>query len=321
MTMITPEESLPQRQRREKPVVVLPPLNDATIQRAREGLAAARDLDARASANDALANAEQFVEGGADRRLNGRLRRFLLRLFIGLLFRVRVEHPEYIPTGPCMLAPNHLNHIDPFLTLSVMHASPYFYVFGDARTLYNKRWKRFLGHFVGGVIPIDRMWKEEEAVVVGAKEERPDLAELAADIEQDVPTGASIDVLRRLDRIVQAIFARGDAILIFPEGGLGMQEGRLRLPLKRGTVIYALRAGVPIVPAALIGTRDLFLRKTLTVRLGRPLQFAQSNRPKPREVETALAMLQQAIEDLLPKETSEPTGPKLFRRTLNRMFW
>jgi 1-acyl-sn-glycerol-3-phosphate acyltransferase len=321
MTMTTPEEPIPQRQRREKPVAILPPLNDATILRAREGLDAARDPDARAGANYALANAEQFVEGRADRRLNGRLRRFLLRLFIGSLFRVRVEHPEYIPTGPCMLAPNHLNHIDPFLTLSVMRAKPYFYVFGDARTMYNKRWKRFLGRLVGGVIPIDRMWKEEEAVVAGAKEERPDLAELAAAIEHDVPTGSTIDVLRQLDRIVQAIFARGDAILIFPEGGLGMQEGRLRLPLKRGTVIYALRAGVPIVPAALIGTRDLFLRKTLTVRLGKPLQFPQSNRPKPREVETALTALQQAIEDMLPKDTSEPRGPQMFHRTLNRMFW
>lgn len=61
-----------------------------------------------------------------------------------------------------------------------------------------------------------------------------ELAELAAAIEQDVPSSADIQRLRWIDRVVQAIFARGDGIVIFPEGKLGNVEGQLQLPLARG---------------------------------------------------------------------------------------
>jgi 1-acyl-sn-glycerol-3-phosphate acyltransferase len=232
-----------------------------------------------------------------------------------------VEYPERIPTAPALLAPNHLNHIDPFLLLSELPARPYYYILGDARTLYNKWWKRQFLRLSKGVIPLDRLWNEEMAVIEGAKQGVSDLADLAAAIEQYVPNGSSIETLRRLDRIVQAIFARGDGILIFPEGGLGTVEGQLRLPLKRGAVIYALRAGVPIVPVGIIGTQDLYFRKELTIRFGEPLIFPQSSRPKPREVQAALDTLQAALMDLLPKDYREPSGLKLLRFFLNHMFW
>jgi 1-acyl-sn-glycerol-3-phosphate acyltransferase len=95
---------------------------------------------------------------------------------------------------------------------------------GDARTLYNKWWKRQLLRLAKGVIPLERLWSEELAVIEGAKQGVDELADLAAAIEHDIPHGGSIETLRRLDRIVQAMFARGDGILIFPEGGLGKVE-------------------------------------------------------------------------------------------------
>lgn len=299
----------------------LPPLTPATIQRVREGVAAARDRNVRKATQDAFDNLEAIAEARSERRVSGWLRRCVLRSLIHSLFRVRVEYPERIPKEPAMLAPNHLSHIDPLLVLSEVPAHPYYYIPGDARTLYNQWWKRQLLRFAGGVIPLERRWKEEIAVIEAAKTGSNELSELATAIEQDVPTGADLHTLRQIDRAVQAIFTRGDGIVIFPEGRLGSVEGQLQLPLARGAILYALRAGVPIVPVALIGTQNLYLRKEITIRFGEPLHFPQSDRPKPREVKTALEALQEALMALLPKDYQEPNEPKRLRYFLNHIFW
>ena len=300
---------------------LLPPVTPATIQRVREGVAASRDRTVRQCIQNAFDNIEAIAQGGCDRRASGWLRRWVLRSLIHTFFRVRVEHPERIPQEPAILAANHLSHIDPFLILSEVPAHPYYYIPGDARTLYNRWWKRQVLGWAGGVIPLERRWKEEIAVIEAAKAGRNDLADLAAGIEQDVPTGADLHTLRWIDRAVQAIFARGDGMMIFPEGKLGSVEGELQLPLARGVAIYALRAGVPIVPVALIGTQDLYFRKELTVRIGESLRFPQCDRPKPQEVKTALEALQDALMVLLPKDYQEPNGLKLLRYFLNHFFW
>lgn len=318
MDTLKKEEPLP---RASRPAIILPPLTDATITRARQGLAAARDLRSRREIEDSLRQGDAIADGRPERRISGTLRKQLIRLLLGPLLRIRVEHPENIPTTPVMLAPNHLNHIDPFLLLAILPPTPYYYILGDARTLYNRTWKRQLIHNVGGVIPLDRIWKEEIAVMEGAKADHPELADLAEAIARDVPDGGSMDALRRLDRIVQGIFARGDSMLIFPEGGLGGHEGHMRLPLKRGAIIYAMRAGVPIVPVGMIGNEDLFFRKEITIRFGKPLDFGQAARPRPREVQAGLDALTTAIQDLLDPNYREPTGPKLLHYWLNHLLW
>jgi 1-acyl-sn-glycerol-3-phosphate acyltransferase len=296
-------------------------LTPERIQRVREGLDAARDRAVRQSIQRGLENAEKIARGEREAKLSGNVRRCVLRSYIRTCFRVRVEHPENIPTTPALLAPNHLNHIDPFLILSEVPASPFYYILADARTLYNNWWKRVFLRLAKGVIPLDRLWKEEIAVLQHAKAGGEDLAELAEDIERDVPKSSSIEMLRRLDRAASAIFARGDSIMVFPEGRLGNVEGQLQLPLKRGAVIYALRSGVPIVPVALIGTNDLYFRKELTIRFGEPLTFPQSKHPKPKQVKAALDELKIALTELLPDDYREPNEIKLFRYFLNHMFW
>ncbi|MFB2892572.1 lysophospholipid acyltransferase family protein [Aerosakkonemataceae cyanobacterium BLCC-F50] len=295
----------------------LPLLTDGIIQRAQEGLAAARDLEAKESVEESLANAEAFVQGNSHKQVNGELRRLLIRTIIHSLFRVKVENRELIPQVSAILAPNHLSHFDPFLILSEIGANPFYYILGDARTLYNKWWKRGFLSWNGGTIPLDRLWKEELAVIEGAKKDRKDLIDLAQAIAKDVPDGKSLQKLRRLDRISQGILSGGNGILIFPEGKLGTAEGEL-LPLKKGVAIYALRAGVPIVPVAIIGSKDLYFRKPITLRFGKPLVFPQSLRPKSSQVQAVLDALQAALIDLLPQNYQEPQGIKLWRNFLNR---
>lgn len=296
-------------------------LTPDVLKRVQEGVDAARDPQVRYHVQAALAEIGAIAEGKPDPRVSGSFRRWVMRRLLKALFHIRIEYSERIPREPVILAGNHLGHIDPFLILAVAPPEPYYYILGDARTLYNQAWKRWVIGWAGGVIPLERWWKEEIAVLAAAQNGRADLQPLAQTIEYYVPNGSSIQQLRQIDESVQAILKRGDAILLFPEGRLGSQEGQLHLPLKRGTVIYALRSGVPIVPVALIGTQNLYFRKVLTLRFGQPLHFGQSHRPKRQEIDMALARLETALRDLLPTHYPEAKGIRLFQGWLNHLFW
>jgi len=296
-------------------------LTPEVVQRLREGLAAARNPKVQHHTQTALTQIAAVAEDQMDPRVSGRFRHWLLKRFIRLLFRIRVERPDNIPQEPVVLVANHLSHLDPFLILAAVPAHPYYYILGDARTLYNKRWKRWVVGQSGGVIPLERWWKEEVAVMQQAEGDRPDLKELAEAIKTDVPNGRSIKQMRQIDQAVQAILQRGDGLMLFPEGRLGEQEGQLHTPLKRGTVIYALRSGVPIVPVAIAGTKNLFLRKPLTLRFGAPLKFGKHARPKRADIDTALNQLETSMLDLLAGDYQEPAGAKPFQTWLNHLFW
>lgn len=300
---------------------VLPSLTDATISRVQEGLAAARSPQVIAMIDQALNRAEAVGLGQPFPYWSSSFRRFVIRCLIRILFKIKVENLDILPNKPTILAANHLSHIDPFLLLSEIPSHPYYYILGDARSLYNKAWKRYLLKKAGGTIPIQRIWKEELAVIQAAKAGRISLKTLADDIEQDISTGTSVQALRRLDRIVQGLLQQQYGLIIFPEGRLGSQEGKLCLPLKRGTMIYALRSGIPIVPVGIIGTNNLYFRKELTIRFGHPLIFPQTHRPKPQEIRTASEALQQAMVDLLPPDYREPDEMKLLSHFLNHMLW
>lgn len=296
------------------------PLSPSTIKRAREGLQAAQNPALRKSIAENLQELEEIAEGKVVPRIQGEIRRLVLRGMIHFLFKVKVENPENIPQTPIILAANHLNHIDPFLILAEVPAFPYYYILGDARSLYNKLWKRLILNYSGGVIPVERRWGEEEAVIEAAKSHYSELMPLAKAIEQDVPSQLDIKTLRQINRAIYQIFENGDSILLFPEGRLGKNEGQLILPLKRGTILYSFRTGIPIVPVALIGTNNLYFRKTLTLRFGKPLRFPHISRPKPQEREQGLQQLTEAMTKLLPENYQEPQGIKLFSRILNHLF-
>jgi 1-acyl-sn-glycerol-3-phosphate acyltransferase len=71
--------------------------------------------------------------------------------------------------------------------------------------------------------------------------------------------------VQSLDRAT-AIVKRGVSLLIFPEGTRAMS--RELLPFKKGVFIMAIKAGQPIVPVSISGTRFIQPRGTIRMRPG-----------------------------------------------------
>ncbi|MGK7907548.1 MAG: lysophospholipid acyltransferase family protein [Synechococcus sp.] len=303
------------------------PLTPATIARAREGVAAARNPVIRKTIQETRSRLAKATDREVPKHLSGTIRRVILRTLIHSLFDISVENREALPNDAAIIVSNHLNHFDALILLAEIPAQPFYYILGDARTLFNRWWKRCILHFAGGVIPVDRLWGEERAVLeaVSGTTENParlsDLARLAAMVEKDVPTGRSLRAIKQIGLAVRTILARGEGVLVFAEGRLGRREGKLHLPLKRGTALYALRAGVPIVPITLTGVRDLYFRKKLTVRIGKPLFVEKSERPKREDIDALLLKVEHSLGELMSVDYCEPRGLKLFRYCLNHLLY
>ena len=82
--------------------------------------------------------------------------------------------------------------------------------------------------------------------------------------------------LRSMRKAADNIREKGISMLIFPEGGR-TRDGKLQ-EFKEGVAYIAIKAGVPIIPIGLTGTRDIVAmgsaivrRGTVTLRVGDPI--------------------------------------------------
>ena len=160
-----------------------------------------------------------------------RAARALLRVLIGGVFRVRAEGLERLPAGPHVLACNHLSWIDPFVLLGWLPAAPRIHFLGRRSSIYNRRWKRWVLEFMGGVIPVES------------------------------------GKIKELSGAVRGVLERGGVVAIFPEGRVGTVEGVLQR-LRLGVGHFAASNHAPLVAAGLSGTRELWRGKRITIRIG-----------------------------------------------------
>ncbi|MFL6448236.1 MAG: lysophospholipid acyltransferase family protein [Bryobacteraceae bacterium] len=94
-----------------------------------------------------------------------------------------------------------------------------------------------------------------------------------------VPRGDPRASVKTMQLAAETVANKKISLLIFPEGGRS-HDGRLR-PFKEGAVYIAIRAGVPLVPVTLIGTREVLpfgggvpLSGDVTVRILPPIATA-----------------------------------------------
>ena len=195
------------------------------------------------------------------------------------LFRITVEGRGQIPTkGAYVLIANHLNWLDSFAILASFPAEPRVHFLGDTTMLVRRKVQWALVKSVGGYIPVNR-------------QARPDLV-----------------LFEHANRCLE----RGGVIAIYPEGHYGASEGEL-MPFKKGFAHFAVENHVPVVPVALSGTQDLWLRKTIRLLIGPPIESAGQT------VESMVALAETRMLDLVPPY-QDPGGRKLFRRRLTHLF-
>src|SRR5215210_687174 len=172
--------------------------------------------------------------------------RAVLQPFFHLYFRLSRIGREHVPDGPVIIAANHRSFLDPFVIATIARR-PMYYVAKEE--LFRYRALAWLLNSLGA-FPVRR----------GAG-------------DQDM-----IDTAK-------AILARGDAVLIFPEG-TRIRPGALGRP-RRGVGRLALETGAPVVPVAIIGSeavrRGWRIRPhKVRIRVGRPLTFPRVAEASPQ---------------------------------------
>ncbi len=85
-----------------------------------------------------------------------------------------------------------------------------------------------------------------------------------------VPRDDARAALRAVQQAAQSIQSKHVSVLIFPEGGRS-EDGKLQ-PFRDGAAYLAIKAGVPLVPIALIGTREVMPMGGSVIR-GGPVQL------------------------------------------------
>ena len=112
----------------------------------------------------------------------------------------------------------------------------------------------------------------------------------------------SVAARRSIDEAGQRIHD-GDSVLIFPEG-TRTRDGTLG-PFKKGGFHLAMKAGVPVVPVALRGTRELMPRGslllhsgTITAIIGEPIPTQELS---DEERTTLSERVRNVVQDLLTK--------------------
>ena len=207
----------------------------------------------------------------------------LVRIFsipiLRLLFRFDATGRENIPRhGNYVVIANHLNWLDEFTLLWLMPVEPRLHFLADPTILVTRRFQWWMVRATGGYVPVVRERHGDQV----------------------------------LFKHVDDALAIGGAVAIFPEGNYGPKEGEL-LPFHKGFAHFAIKAGVPVVPVALSGTKDLWFRKRIRVVVGKPLVTA--GKDPAALTEEAF----QALRAILPAYT-EPAGTKLLRQKLTHLF-
>jgi len=175
------------------------------------------------------------------------LAKAILKPWLSVWMNWTLEGLENIPrTGSAILTFNHIAYLDPFAVAYTVDAA--------------KRRPRFLAK--------SELFRDKRIgwILKGAK-------------QIEVRRGTK-DAPMALDHALVSL-QRGELIVVFPEGTVTTDPDLNPMAAKTGTARLALQSGVPIIPAAIWGTQNIWPkgyaknwrpRQDVVVRVGEPFQ-------------------------------------------------
>ncbi len=172
--------------------------------------------------------------------------RVVFQTFFRIYFRLERAGRQHLPaSGPLVLASNHRSFLDPFV-IGTLVRRPVYYLAKEE--LFNRRWQAWILNSLGA-FPVRRDASDQEAMSTA-----------------------------------RTILARGDCVVIFPEG-TRVRPGPLGSP-RRGVGRLALETGASVVPVAVFGTETVrrgwrIRPHKVRLRCGRPLRFPTAEHPAP----------------------------------------
>jgi 1-acyl-sn-glycerol-3-phosphate acyltransferase len=209
-----------------------------------------------------------------------RLLRAVLGPVLKLVFDFQLEHADRIPHGqPYVAISNHLNWIDAWCFLLLFPIEPRVHFLANPENLVRHRVHWWFVRQVGGYIPVDLNHK------------------------------AGPELYEQVDRCLR----RGGVVAMMPEAAYGPREGELQ-QMKRGFSRFVAENQVPLLPVALSGTKELWLRKRIRVIVGEPIE------PAGRDADAMYDLGVRALSELLPTYT-DPGGRKPLKKLLTNLLY
>lgn len=183
---------------------------------------------------------------------------------------------ENIPaTGGCIIVLNHVSHVDPLTAAHLVYDHGRLPHYLAKSGLFKNR---ALGAFfrAAGQIPVERLSKN----AAGA-----------------------------FDSAVQAV-REGKCVVVYPEGTITRDPAGWPMTGKSGAARIALETGCPVIPVGQWGAQqllapyakkpDLYPRKLVTMKVGRPLDLSDIAAKEPR----TLAVIQEATDRIMAAITA-----------------
>jgi 1-acyl-sn-glycerol-3-phosphate acyltransferase len=233
-----------------------------------------------------------------------RVIRLVARFLLFGVFRFRIETSgqEHLPPGGYLLiAGAHRGWMDPFVAVHAVPAEPRCWFLGSGPSTFTSRWREWLIHRLGGLLPVWRGGRGVEGHV----------------------------------RSARAVVEAGAVFVQMPEGTVNGPPGRLG-PFRPGAALIALRTGATIVPLAMAGTEELYIGRRMASRVLAPVTVRQlvpdwdgalpeaDSRTElelaRRASEALAARIGPVVEALHPATVDPPDHPRRLRRQLTWLF-